>query len=43
MRFVRRLSVAVIIYGLSYMRHAVTQMYMFFTDARGESSQGTFC
>ena len=34
MRFVRLLGVAIIIYGLSYMRHAVTQMYMFFNDAR---------
>ena len=33
MRFVRLLGVAIIIYGLIHMRHAVTQLYyLFFAD-----------
>ena len=32
MRFVRLLGVTIIIYGLSYMRHVVTQLYLFFVD-----------
>lgn len=33
MRFVRLLGVAIIIYGLSYLRHAVTLLYyLFFSD-----------
>ena len=30
MRFVRLLGAAIMVYGLSYMRHAVTQLYQFF-------------
>ena len=33
MRFVRLLGVAIIIYGLAHMRHAVTQLYQFFTES----------
>ena len=32
MRFVRILGAAIIIYGLSYLRYAVTQLYLFFTE-----------
>ena len=32
MRFVRLLGVTIIIYGLSYMRHVVTQLYLFFIE-----------
>lgn len=33
MRFVRLLGVAIIVYGLSYLRHAATQLYyLFFSD-----------
>ena len=33
MRFVRLLGVTIMIYGLSYLRHAVTQMFLFFTNS----------
>lgn len=31
MRFVRLLGATIVIYGLSYMRHVVTELYLFFT------------
>ena len=36
MRFVRLLGVTIMIYGLSYMRHAVTQLYQFLTHGPSE-------
>ena len=33
MRFVRLLGVTIMIYGLSYLRHVATQMFLFFTNA----------
>ena len=33
MRFVRLLGVTIMIYGLSYLRHAVTQIFLLFTHA----------
>jgi hypothetical protein len=39
MRFVRLLGVTIIIYGLSYLRHAVTQLFLFFTNAPGAETK----
>ena len=33
MRFVRLLGVTIMIYGLSYLRHAATQMFLFLTNS----------
>ena len=33
MRFVRLLGVTITIYGLSYLRHVATQMFLFLTNA----------
>jgi hypothetical protein len=41
MTFVRLLGVTILIYGFSYMRYAVTQMYLSFTSAPDPSPKFT--
>lgn len=41
MRFVRLLGVTIFIYGFSYLRYAVTQMYLSFTNAPDPSPKFT--
>ena len=41
MRFVRLLGVAILIYGFSFMRYAVTQMYLSFTETPDPSPRFT--